>query len=95
MSLNPRDAVIIDYARTAMGRSKNGCFRQVRADSLSAGLVQGLLARNQARAAADIADILWGCVLQQAEQGGNIARTISLLAGLPHSVTAQTLNPLF
>ena len=94
MSLNPRDAVIIDYARTAMGRSKNGCFRQVRADTLSAGLVQGLLARNQAIAAAEIDDILWGCVLQQAEQGGNIARTISLLAGLPHSVTAQTVSRL-
>ena len=94
MSLNPRDAVIIDYARTAMGRSKNGCFRQVRADTLSAGLVQGLLARNQAIAAAEIDDILWGCVLQQAEQGGNIARTISLLAGLPHSVTAQTISRL-
>ena len=94
MSLNPRDAVIIDYARTAMGRSKNGCFRQVRADTLSAGLVQGLLARNPAIAHAEIDDILWGCVLQQAEQGGNIARTISLLAGLPHSVTAQTVSRL-
>ena len=46
MSLNPRDAVIVDYARSAMGRSKNGCFRNVRADDLSVGVIKGLLARN-------------------------------------------------
>ncbi|MFT5611518.1 MAG: acetyl-CoA acyltransferase, partial [Polaribacter sp.] len=28
---NPRDAVIVDFARTAMGRSKGGCFRHTRA----------------------------------------------------------------
>ncbi len=94
MNLPPRTAVVIDYARSAMGRSKNGCFRQVRADTLSAGLVQGLLARNPAIAPEAIDDILWGCVLQQAEQGGNIARTIGLLAGLPHSVPAQTVSRL-
>ena len=27
MSLNPRDAVIVDFGRTAMGRSKNGAYR--------------------------------------------------------------------
>ena len=44
MSLNPRDAVIVDYARSAMGRSKNGCFRNVRADDLSAAVIKGMLA---------------------------------------------------
>ena len=46
MNLNPRDAVIVDFARTPMGRSKNGCFRHTRADDLSAALVDGLFARN-------------------------------------------------
>ena len=94
MSLNLRDAVIVDYARTAMGRSKNGCFRYRRADDMSADLIEGLLARNPALAPADIDDIIWGCVLQQKEQGGNVARTIGLLAGLPHTVTAQTVSRL-
>lgn len=40
MSLNPRDAVIVDYARTAMGRSKNGVYRHVRADDMSAELLK-------------------------------------------------------
>jgi acetyl-CoA acyltransferase len=61
---------------------------------MSAALVRGLLARNAALAPAEIDDIIWGCVLQQKEQGGNIARTIGLLAGLPHSVTAQTVSRL-
>ena len=46
MSLNPRDAVIVDFARTPMGRSKNGCFRHTRADDMSAALINGLFARN-------------------------------------------------
>jgi acetyl-CoA acyltransferase len=94
MSLNSRDAVIVDFARTAMGRSKNGCYRNARADDLSAALVKGLLARNAALDPAAIDDLIWGCVLQQKEQGGNIARTIGLLAGLPHTVTAQTVSRL-
>ena len=44
MSFDARDAVIIDCARTPMGRSKNGVFRHVRAEDLSADLVNGLLA---------------------------------------------------
>ncbi len=94
MSLNPRDAVIVDYARTSMGRSKNGQFRNKRADSLSAELVAGLLARNPKLDPSEINDIIWGCVLQRMEQGFNIARQIGILAGIPHSVPAQTVNRL-
>ncbi|KXS48538.1 MAG: acetyl-CoA transferase, partial [Marinobacter sp. T13-3] len=36
MSLNPRDVVVVDCVRTPMGRAKNGCFRNVRAETLSA-----------------------------------------------------------
>lgn len=94
MSLNPRDAVIIDYARTSMGKSKNGVFRNVRADSLAADLVKGLLSRNENISPVEIDDVIWGCVLQRMEQGFNIARQIALLAGLPHEVPAQTVNRL-
>lgn len=94
MSLHPRDAVIVDFARSAMGRSKNGCFRNVRADDISAAIVQGLLARNSQLDPAEIDDMLWGCVMQREEQGFNIARNILLLAGLPHTIPAQTINRL-
>lgn len=94
MSLQPRDAVIVDYARSAMGRSKNGCFRNVRADDISAAIIKGLLARNPQLDTNTIDDMLWGCVMQREEQAFNIARNILLLAGLPHTVPAQTVNRL-
>lgn len=92
--LLPRDAVIVDYARTPMGRSKNGCFRHRRADDISADLINALLARNTSLPVEDIDDVLWGCVMQRDEQGFNIARNIVLRAGLPHSIPAQTINRL-
>nr|WP_324259282.1 acetyl-CoA C-acyltransferase FadA [Cellvibrio fontiphilus] len=94
MSLQPRDAVIVDYARSAMGRSKNGCFRNVRADDISASIIKGLLARNPQLDPNTIDDLLWGCVMQREEQAFNVARNILLLAGLPHTIPAQTINRL-
>ncbi|PCK07825.1 MAG: acetyl-CoA C-acyltransferase FadA [Alteromonadaceae bacterium] len=94
MSLSSRDVVIVDYARSPMGRSKNGCFRHLRADDMSALLIQGLLARNEALDPAQIDDLIWGCVMQRGEQGFNVARNILLRAGLPHTIPAQTVNRL-
>ncbi|MEJ2445600.1 MAG: acetyl-CoA C-acyltransferase FadA [Exilibacterium sp.] len=94
MSLNPRDAVIIDFARTPMGRSKNGCFRQRRAEDLSADLVNGLFARNPKVDPSEVEDVLWGCVNQTKEQGFNIARMFSLLTVIPHTAGAQTISRL-
>lgn len=94
MSLNPRDVVIVDGVRSAMGRSRNGMFRNVRADSMSAELVKALLVRNPALNPADIEDVIWGCVNQTLEQGMNIARNIAMLAELPRTVAGQTVNRL-
>ncbi len=94
MSLDSRDVVIVDYARTPMGRSKNGCYRHVRADDLSADLINGLLKRNESVTAAEIDDLIWGCVMQRGEQGFNIARNVILRAGLPHTLPGQTVNRL-
>lgn len=94
MSLNPRDAVIVDYARSAMGRSKNGCFRNVRADDISAAIINGLLARNEQLNPEEIDDVIWGCVMQRDEQAMNIARMVILRAGLPHTIPGQTVNRL-
>ena len=79
MALNPRDVVIVDGVRSAMGRSRNGMFRNVRADSLSAELVKALLQRN-AIDPNEVEDVIWGCVNQTMEQGMNIARNIAMLA---------------
>ncbi len=86
--------VIVDAIRTPMGRSKGGAFRNVRAEDLSAHLMRSLLSRNPSLEASAIDDIYWGCVQQTLEQGFNIARNAALLAEIPHSVPATTVNRL-
>ncbi|HXG27790.1 MAG TPA: acetyl-CoA C-acyltransferase FadA [Nevskiales bacterium] len=88
------DVVIVDAIRTPMGRSKGGVFRNVRAEELSAELIKAILARNPAVKPAEVEDVIWGCVQQTLEQGFNIARNAALLAGLPLTVSGQTVNRL-
>ena len=66
-------AVVIDAIRTPIGRAdgRAGCFRDVRADELSAGLITELVARTAIDPAL-IEDVRWGCVQQQGEQGYDI-----------------------
>jgi len=94
MNLNPKDVVIVDYARTPMGKSKDGCFRNVRADNLSAQLVEKLLDRNPNVNPAEFEDVIWGCVNQTKEQGWNVGRMMQLMTRIPHEVSAQTINRL-
>ena len=94
MSLKPTDTVILDCLRTPMGRSKDGVFRHTRAETLSAAVVDGLLARNPQVDPAAIEDIIWGCVNQTREQGWNIARMMQLLTRVPHTTAAQTVSRL-
>jgi acetyl-CoA acyltransferase len=89
-----KDVVIVDAVRTPMGRSKAGVFRNVRAENLSAHLIKALLQRNESLNPKDIEDIIWGCVQQTLEQGFNIGRMASVLAGVPYTVAAQTVNRL-
>ena len=94
MSLNPKDVVIVDAVRTPMGKTKNGQFRNVRAEKLSANLVIALRERNPNWNTAETEDVIWGCVNQTLEQGMNMARAVSILGGLPRTAGAQTVNRL-
>ena len=94
MSLNPRDVVVIDCVRTPMGRAKGGAFRSVRAETLSAALIEALFQRNEKLNPREVEDVVWGCVNQTLEQGFNVARQISLLTRIPHEAAAQTVNRL-
>lgn len=94
MSLNARDVVIIDAVRTPMGKSRNGMYRNVRAENLSSLLVEALQTRNPGWDVAQTEDVIWGCVNQTLEQGMNIARVIGMMSGLPRTVAAQTVNRL-
>lgn len=89
-----KEVVIVDCIRTPMGRSKAGVFRNVRAEALSAHLMQQLLVRNPNLDPALIEDIIWGNVKQTKEQGFNIARNAQLLTSIPKSTSAVTVNRL-
>lgn len=89
-----KKVVIVDALRTPMGKSKNGVFRNVRAEELSAKLMDGLLDRNKNVDPSEIEDVIWGCVQQTLEQGYNIARNAALRTRIPKHVSAQTINRL-
>lgn len=94
MNLNDQDAVIIDFVRSPMGRSKRGSLRHTRAENLSAHVVDALLARQPKLNPSLIDDLIWGCVNQTKEQGWNIARMMQLLTCIPVTVPAQTVSRL-
>jgi len=94
MSNVQNEVVIVDAVRTPMGRSKGGMFRNVRAEELSAALINALFKRNPTVDPTEVEDVIWGCVQQTLEQGYNIARFISLQTPIPKTVSAQTVNRL-
>mgnify|MGYP000889412225 CR=1 FL=1 len=85
---------IIDGIRTPMGRSKGGVFRHVRAEDLSAHLMNAIFERNPNSSKKELDDIIWGCVQQTLEQGFNVAKNAALLTDIPHTVPAVTVNRL-
>src|SRR5260370_41691853 len=88
-----RHAVIIDAWRTPIGKASReaGYYRSVRADDLSAHCMKTLVERTGIDPHL-IEDVRWGCVLQQGEQGIDIARIASLIAGLPIETGGVTIN---
>ncbi len=89
------EAVIVACARTAIGRShpEKGVFRGVRADELAAAAVRAAVERATIDPAT-IDDVILGAVKQHGELGGNAARTVAMLAGIPFSAGATTANRL-
>jgi acetyl-CoA acyltransferase len=88
-----RHAVVIDAVRTPVGRASadKGYFRDVRAEDLSAHIIEALVARTGIDRTL-IDDVRWGCVQQQGEQGFDIARIAALAAGLPIETGGVTIN---
>ena len=79
--------------RTPFGRF-GGALAEVRPDDLAATALTGLLARAPALDPAAIGDVVWGNANGAGEDNRNVGRMAVLLAGLPTSVTATTVNRL-
>jgi acetyl-CoA acetyltransferase family protein len=71
-----------------------GALAAIRPDHLSAGVIAGLLARNQWLDPAQIDDVYWGAANQAGEDNRNVARMAALLAGLPVEIPGATVNRL-
>src|SRR3990167_2440706 len=87
-----RQAVIVDAVRTPMGRH-GGIFKDVRTDDLAAYIIARMVERTGIRKE-EIEDVYFGCANQAGEDSRNVARTASLLAGLPYTVPGATVNRL-
>ena len=77
------EAVIVATARSPIGRAFKGSLVDVRADDLAARMVQAALAKVPQLPLTEIEDLMLGCGLPGGEQGFNMARVVSVLAGLP------------
>jgi len=86
------DAVIVQALRTPIGKY-GGVLRDVRPDDLGAIVIKALVERTGIPPAA-IDDVIWGCANQAGEDNRNVGRMSTLLAGLPYSVPATTVNRL-
>src|SRR5215831_7562154 len=87
-----REVVIASAVRTPVGRAFKGTLRSTRPDELAAVAIKGALGRVPQIAPQEIADVILGCAMPEAEQGMNVARIAALRAGLPVEISALTIN---
>ncbi|HVC30985.1 MAG TPA: acetyl-CoA C-acyltransferase [Steroidobacteraceae bacterium] len=92
MSRQIRDAYIVAATRTPVGKAPRGMLRYVRPDDMLVHVIRSVLAQVPAIEPAQVADVVVGCAFPEAEQGLNMARVASLLAGLPDTVPGITIN---
>ncbi len=83
---------IVEAVRTPIGKAPRGMFNKTRPDDLLARCLSEIIARNPSFDPETIGDVVIGCAMPEAEQGMNVARIAALLAGLPESVPAMTIN---
>jgi acetyl-CoA acyltransferase len=83
---------IVEAVRTPIGKAPRGMFNKTRPDDLLARCLSEIIGRNPSFDPQTIGDVVIGCAMPEAEQGMNVARIAALLAGLPESVPAMTIN---
>ena len=92
MSKQIQEAYIVAATRTPVGKAPKGMFRNTRPDDMLAHVLRSVVAQAPGIDTARIDDAIIGCAMPEGEQGMNVARIGVLLAGLPDTVAAQTIN---
>ncbi|MFA9422091.1 MAG: acetyl-CoA C-acyltransferase [Sedimentibacter sp.] len=90
--INPRDAVVVAYGRSAVCRAKNGSFVNQHPIDWTAQVLKGVLDKLPELDLKEIGDVIIGCARQENKLNKNTARLIAMRAGLPCEVSAQTIN---
>ena len=87
-----QDAYIVSAVRSPVGKAPKGMFRNTRPDDLLAHVLRGAVAAAPGIDVSRIDDAIIGCAMPEGEQGMNVARIGVLMAGLPNTVSAMTIN---
>ncbi|KIQ96136.1 acetyl-CoA C-acyltransferase [Lysobacter sp. A03] len=91
MTKQVQDAYIVAATRTPVAKAR-GAFRNTRPDDMLAHVLKAVIAQAPGIDVNRIDDAIIGCAMPEGEQGMNVARIGVLLAGLPNTIAAQTIN---
>jgi len=87
-----REAVVVAYGRSAIGKAPRGALSRTRPDEYAAQVAKEVVAKVPQLDPAEIEDLVLGCATPEGEQGFNMGRIVALRAGLPFDVPGQTVN---
>src|SRR5580704_751595 len=87
-----REAVVVASSRTGLAKSFRGSFNMTRPDDFAAHCIKDVLQKTPKLDPAEIEDVVLGCAQPHGPQGDNVARVAAMLAGLPVTVAAATIN---
>jgi acetyl-CoA acyltransferase len=87
-----KEAVIVTSLRTAVGKAPRGTLKDTRPDDMAGVVIKAAIERTPGLEPAMIEDVILGCAMPEAEQGMNVARQASWLAGIPKEASAVTIN---
>jgi len=88
----PNDVYLFDALRTPRGKRRSGALHTIKPVDLVAGLLRELAPRNPGLDVDRVDDVVLGVVSPVGEQGGDIARTAVLVAGLPETIPGVQVN---
>src|SRR5215470_11810632 len=86
-----REAVIVSTARTPIGKAYRGAFNDTPTPTMATPVIKEVVKRARVEAG-EIDDLIMGAALQEGTQGYNVARQCGLAAGLPISISGQTID---
>jgi len=86
-----REAVIVSTARTPIGKAYRGAFNDTTTPTMAAPVIKEVIKRAKVEPG-EIDDLIMGAALQEGTQGYNVARQCVLAAGLPVSISGQTID---